>query len=92
MIIYDAVFYFIAFFLFGVLTASFKIGFLTIISIAALIAVLFLTAGLKLKNTRLKIFAILSLTIILGAFYYNLYGYIQDKNALMVFNKIRVHR
>ena len=87
MIIYDAVFYFIAFFLFGVLTASFKIGFLTIISIAALIAVLFLTAGLKLKNTRLKIFAILSLTIILGAFYYNFYGYIQDKNALMVFNK-----
>ncbi|MBI5079357.1 ComEC/Rec2 family competence protein, partial [Candidatus Wolfebacteria bacterium] len=87
MRIYDIVFYFIAFFLFGVLTASLKINFLTVIFIATTVGVLFLISGLKLKNPRLKILAILSLAAVLGAFYYNFYGFIQNKNALMVFNE-----
>ncbi len=87
MRIYDIAFYSIAFFLFGVLAVSLKINFLTIVLAVALAAILFLTAGLKLKNERLKIFAILSLAAILGAFYYNFYGYVQNKNALIVFNE-----
>ncbi|MBI4993908.1 ComEC/Rec2 family competence protein [Candidatus Wolfebacteria bacterium] len=83
MKLHDAFFYFVSFFLIGVFIASFKINFFFIIlGVFLFIAILLIFSFLKNKISLGAALAILSLVIIFGALYYNIY----DKQILIASN------
>ncbi len=82
MRLHEIAFYAITFFLIGVFAASFNLNFSIIVLSAFLTAIIFL-----IFNNKLLWFAILSLFIIIGAFYYNLYSIKQIQNANIPFGK-----
>ncbi len=82
MRVHDIAFYFISFFLIGIFVASFKISFAIILLLTLLI-----TTVILVFNLRSSALALLSLFIILGAFYYNWYDTEQTQNINIPFNE-----
>jgi len=94
MKIYDVAFYCAGFFILGILFASLKLNFLTIVAAALLAAALFLFFGYFKKSrngfsgsARLFWLAGLSIIIIIGAFYYFAYDSYKIKNLNIVFDR-----
>ncbi|MBI5306619.1 ComEC/Rec2 family competence protein [Candidatus Wolfebacteria bacterium] len=97
MRIHDIFFYLASFFLIGVFIASFKISFAIVVLFAFLTATFFLFLYFLKRNTHFIYFSVLSLFIIVGAFYHNLYSakQIQSVNIpfgeKIIFNGIMVN-
>ncbi|MEK7549329.1 MAG: ComEC/Rec2 family competence protein [Patescibacteria group bacterium] len=89
MVIYNAAFWGIAFFLIGVFLASLKLSFFIIVGISVFLAILFLFLYFSNSKTKLSFLwlAGLSMVIILGSFYYFWQDNYQIKNINIVFNQ-----
>ncbi|MEK9154961.1 MAG: ComEC/Rec2 family competence protein [Patescibacteria group bacterium] len=88
MPIHDFAFYSIIFFIIGVFLASLETSFYFILFAAFLTAALFLFFNFYFNfDKKLKLISLLSLIIILGAFYYNFYDAYQTKNIAIIFNQ-----
>lgn len=87
MPLHNIAFYCITFFLLGILLASLNLNFLIIIFAAALLAVLFLLTGYFKNSSIFFEFAVLSLIIIFGSFYYFWHDSRQVKNVNIIFNR-----
>jgi len=87
MKIYDAAFCIAVFFILGALAASLKLGFFVVIAAVALAAALFLFTGYFKKSPTFFWLAGLCFFIIIGAFYYLIWGNRQIKNINIVFDK-----
>ncbi|PIR07442.1 hypothetical protein COY65_01535 [Candidatus Jorgensenbacteria bacterium CG_4_10_14_0_8_um_filter_39_13] len=89
MRISDLVFYFVLFFLGGILLASLEVNFLIIISVVGFLALGFFIlrlAGIPPSSFWQRL-SILSLMIIIGVFYYHLDNVIFQKHNLITFNQ-----
>lgn len=87
MRIHDITFYSAGFFLVGILLASFKLSFLLILILAALMAALFLFIGLLNKVPKFYWLAGLSLLTILGSGYYFYRDARENKSVNIIFDK-----
>ncbi len=88
MRLHEIAFYAITFFLIGVFIASFNLSFIIIVLFAFLTAIIFLIFSFNFAHDkRFFILSLLSLFIIAGAFYYNLYNVKQIQNIYIPFDK-----
>lgn len=87
MRIHDAAFYFIVFFLFGIVLAGLKNGMFFSILAAFFLTISFLIVNFKFPGGNFKRLAVLSTAVIIGFFYYFFYESYANSRADIIFGE-----